>query len=135
MDHLVLHTPENQLPASLREKKEQTQQAQARGGAVQLPKNQNAFLAPPTVVLPGWKYRCISICGSYAENMGQFGGYVGLFGGYMGRGVGRELYVGVAVTRDVCRNGILYTYIYIHMYIYIYVCTYLYVHVFMYIYI
>lgn len=59
MDHLVLHTPENQLPASLREKKQTQQQAQAgaRGGAVQLPKNQNAFLAPPIVVLPGMAFK------------------------------------------------------------------------------
>ena len=67
--------------------------------------------------------------------MGHFGGYVGLFGGYMGQGVGRELYIKMAVKRDICRNGILYTYICMYMYIYIYICTYIYVHVFMYIYI
>ena len=60
MDHLVLCTPENLLPAALREKKEMQRSAQAGDGGAGVgvkagagvPRSQNAFLAPPIVVLP-----------------------------------------------------------------------------------
>ena len=61
MDYLVLHTPEEQLPNALREKKQQQQRPPPTnpnmGGAVLVPKNQKAFLAPPIVVLPGMASR------------------------------------------------------------------------------
>ena len=60
MDYLVLHTPEDQLPNALREKKQQQRPPPTNpnmGGAVLVPKNQKAFLAPPIVVLPGMTYK------------------------------------------------------------------------------
>ena len=59
LDHLVLHTPENELPAQLREKKQQhkAQAGPMSEGQVMVPKHQKAFLAPPVVVLPGMAFR------------------------------------------------------------------------------
>ena len=74
MDYLVLHTPEDKLPNALREKKQQQRPANTNlGGAVIVPNNQKAFLAPPIVVMPGERERererdcvcvraCVQVC-------------------------------------------------------------------------